>query len=245
MDWLSTSISYSPKVKRTISKWVVECIGRNYIKKYYSSLENLIDTSIFTYELSKIFSPAFFEGIPESIINQFPGLDTGLTVFMPGEQEKAISWLLDWLRKNSKDYLKIIDPYFGINEIYLLNKLDVKIKVIVITMDEALYSDNEENSRKKIIDYWSKNCSSKIPNLNFFIAPKKSINAFHDRVIITNGSGLDIGTSLNSFGKKAFNIKELNYDETKKLENEYADPLMNVSHWILEHGEPLKSIQIG
>ena len=51
---------------------------------------------------------------------------------------------------------------------------------------------------------------------------------FHDRYIVTKGSGLSIGTSLNGLGNKEFFVSVLTEDDASYVEFKYIDPKLNL-----------------
>lgn len=58
------------------------------------------------------------------------------------------------------------------------------------------------------------------------LATGSGSSPLHDRFIISDSAGMNLGTSLNGYGSKISSIKFLDYDEKKKIENEIIDSAM-------------------
>lgn len=229
--WLITSSYYSYQTYFSVAGWVIES----------NRLERILDrikTSQFTdfvnlvFEIGKLISPGKRDGIPDNILNLYPKRGEKMLVFQSGEREKALQFVLTWLRENSNGYLKIIDPYFGYDELEILSHVPNKVKIIVISTDKY-FSGNHDEIKQKILVHWQNLSSRPLPNIMFLIVPQNLVDKFHDRAIVTMGKGLNMGQSLNGLGKKYGTISIMDINETEELENQYIDPLLSNTTWFI------------
>lgn len=142
-----------------------------------------------------------------------------------GDRDVAINYIRNWMEKNLKDYLIICDPYFGLKELEILKyvrSVCTNCRVSILTSIKHLENEKvEEPWDKTFKDYWHMGISDQDPPDTFIyiIGTQSQGNSpFHDRWWITNGSGLRIGTSLNSLGLgKSSEISVLSKDEAQLL----------------------------
>lgn len=122
-----------------------------------------------------------------------------------GERELAINFIRNWISLNVGEYLKICDPYFGLEDLSLLRlvkEYKPSCRVMILT------SKNHNKSVQPPIDeaynnYWKINISDQVPpETEIVIAGLANSGKLpiHDRWWITNNSGLRVGTSFNSLG---------------------------------------------
>jgi hypothetical protein len=119
-------------------------------------------------------------------------------------------------------------------------------KVIIITTD---YNFNTNKGVQKLqeefeIEY-RRVTNHSIPKTQIVIVPNKLKEQFHDRAIITEGAGLDIGNSLNGLGKKRSKITVLNSEDAASLEKQYIDDMMNQATWFMQNGIQPTVLSIG
>jgi hypothetical protein len=69
-------------------------------------------------------------------------------LFEVGEREKAIRFIEDWLQKNVTEYVKIYDPYFEEEFIFLLKNMPGNCRVKIITSQCQSKVEQQDLSRK-------------------------------------------------------------------------------------------------
>jgi len=136
--------------------------------------------------------------------NNLGGINKSVIIKANG-REKALEVITQWLREDVQGYLKISDPYFGIEDLEilkLLNSVNPDCVVSILTSkkhQEKTMVNLDEAYRA----HWRFKCSSiNPPKTEIFIVGTQSSGdlPIHDRWWITKGAGLRIGTSFNSLG---------------------------------------------
>lgn len=114
-------------------------------------------------------------------------------LFFEGEFYNASNYLSNIL-KSAKHSVVIIDPYFDTNALDYLKYVKNGIQIEVFTSIQKMKDDNQVKLFNK-----------QNPNLKMFIT-----HSFHDRFIILDETKCyQIGTSLNSLGKKVFGVTQI------------------------------------
>jgi len=233
LETLYLSGNFEPDVITTVLKWVLECENRqktHYKKNYF---DNFIMISEFTHNLASWISPMAQKGISQDLINILPGLSSKVHVFEIGQRNRAEDWIRNWIKQNTEKYIKICDPYFGPRELPFINDIRREIKIIIITTDEKF--ERKDDIKNELLESWRRFGKGNCPPMTIFIVPSKLHETFHDRAIITDKCGLNIGPSLNSLGNKRQNLTELEFNEAKELEKKYIDDMFNQVKWITDY----------
>ena len=158
------------------------------------------------------------------------------TLIKAGEREKAIEYLKSWFVSNSKNYIKICDPYFGVDDLEILQmfgnlKPDIKYEILTSTKNQR-QEGIQGNYEEVFTSHWKFNISDQDPpNADIVIVGKKSDGELpiHDRWIFTEGSGIRLGISYKSLGmKKDAEISVLD-DTDKELLEEEVDKYLSCS----------------
>jgi hypothetical protein len=147
-------------------------------------------------------------------------------VIRAGESRRAISFLRDWFRSSVSEYLKISDPYFGVDDLGVLAMIrseNPKCKVSVMTSSRhqgKLPKPWDESYRS----HWRLKISDQDPpetEILIIGMASTGYSPIHDRWWITKGGGLRIGTSFNSLGiTKTSEIEILSKQEAAEREAE-------------------------
>ncbi|HJZ06393.1 MAG TPA: hypothetical protein VJ327_11185, partial [Patescibacteria group bacterium] len=160
----------------------------------------------------------------------FQGLSTTKKLFRVGERAKAIEFITNWLRSNAREYVKICDPYFDEEQLWILQSVPLDIEVKIVTTGKKLglpprndHLDNltpivirerQKDERKRLQSLFTKawnELSNQAPPATLVVLHETIFDTaekddFHDRYLITKEAGLSIGTSLNGFGNQEFLI---------------------------------------
>lgn len=145
-----------------------------------------------------------------------------------GEREKALQFLKSWFENEVQDYLKICDPYFGLEDLevlQLLRSVKPNVQVQILTSRR-----NQEDSRvaqpwgETYSTYWRTHISDQDPpSTEIFIVGTASGGQLpvHDRWWLTSRGGLRCGTSYNGLGhSRDSEISLLSPEEAGILEQE-------------------------
>jgi len=138
----------------------------------------------------------------------------------PGERNKALRIIEDWLAGTAADEILIVDPYFGPDDLSLLLKIKKHrpfCRVQILTSikhqrDSVVPKPWDEEYRR----CWVQNVSDHSPPdteiVLFGVAPSGE-SPIHDRWILSGEKGLRLGTSINSLGMRLSEISILNSEE--------------------------------
>jgi hypothetical protein len=151
------------------------------------------------------------------------------SVIIPvGGREDGKRFIRNWLSKESFQYLKICDPYFGPDDLEILKvilSLQPNIKVQILTsykhQRQVLAGKIQESAYR---DAWHAIISDQPPpDTDIYVVGTKSSGALpiHDRWWVTDKGGIRMGTSYNSLGtKQDSEISILAQEEAKNREEE-------------------------
>jgi hypothetical protein len=160
-------------------------------------------------------------------IMKTPGSSENI-IIKAGERERAIKLIKNWFSQEVRDYLKICDPFFGIDDLevlQILHSADLCCKVYVLTSKKH----QDQNRLQPPWDeafrtHWHVHISDQDPpDTEITIVGTKSSGdlPIHDRWWLTNGGGIRLGTSFNSLGiNKSSEITVLSAEEAELLEKE-------------------------
>jgi len=122
-----------------------------------------------------------------------------------GERDKAFNFIRSWIKDNVNNYLKVCDPYFGLQELNFLKlvkneKPNCKISILTSKRHQE---KSDIPYQEKFNTYWNLNISEAKPPFTKIVIVslgKSGKSPIHDRWLISDKSGLKLGTSLNSIG---------------------------------------------
>jgi hypothetical protein len=145
------------------------------------------------------------------------------SVIRSGEREKALEMLRDWASKETREFIKITDPYFtkeDLDLIQMLRRGNAKDPIYVLTSKESQGKDSQGYESTLIEDYrkhWRLNISDNDPgDVTIVVVGKmpRGTHPIHDRWMLSKDSGLRIGTSANSLGfGRVSDISKINGDD--------------------------------
>lgn len=235
LDLIYQSSFYEPHIANDVLKWALECENRQERHQKSALFNVFLQASVFIHQLAKWISPVARMGVSESIFEMLPGLSSNVMVFQIGQRRKAENWVKDWIMRNADEYIKICDPYFGPSELAFLSDVHRGIKILIITTTEKFAADDPEKIQQELRQAWRKFGKGNIPAIALMVVPAKLEKTFHDRAIVTRGSGLNVGPSLNGLGNEIQRITELDASEAKELEVKYIDGMLNQGKWFMDH----------
>lgn len=221
-----------------IVHWVAETIRRRSSAKTVSADANSIILAALTnatllYELGNRI--AFLSTVPASLRSGFQGLSTKVEVFKAGERDRAVSWIKLWLRDGTRNYVKIYDPYFEVEQLWLLQHIPLDIMVTIgttwnkIKKPSASSSPTQTESAFRMA--WSQRSEHNPPPTLIVIENTEQEPEGHDRFIVTYEGGLKIGTSFNGIGNKEFTISILTPEDAKHVEETYMNPRLDLTQF--------------
>jgi hypothetical protein len=213
----------------SVFAWTIENFVRRFENTEQASthLVPIFDAALLGIELSgKISANSFNRSkVYSSVLKRG---ETQALVIAAGEREKAIEFLKHWCLESVEEYIKICDPYFGINDLELLKifqSVQPNCRFYILTSRKQQEHDKvsaevEEAFRR----HWRIRISNQdAPVTEILVAGLEADGSLpiHDRWLITKNSGMTIGTSFNSLGlNKTSEVKILDADEAMVLERE-------------------------
>jgi hypothetical protein len=148
-------------------------------------------------------------------------------IVKPSERDKAIQFIKDWLVREPQDHLKICDPYFGVEDLEILQVLlsvNAKCSITILTSKKHQLQNNLTQPWDDAFRFhWRKLSDQSPPRTEILIAGFESSGELpiHDRWWLGSDSGLRFGTSFNSLGlTKISEISVLSQNETIVREQE-------------------------
>lgn len=142
------------------------------------------------------------------------------------ERAKAIEIFKNWIIEEADEFLYIIDPYFNAKDaefLYTIHKCDKNIEIKILS---CKYFEQEE-----IINEWKKITKDEIENCEviFTYFRSNSEKPIHDRYLLSQNSGLRLGTSLNSIGTsmKFSEISKMSQNDVNKLLSEQLNSFIS------------------
>jgi hypothetical protein len=154
--------------------------------------------------------------------------EDGSVLIRAGEREKALKVLRDWFEHEVQAYLKICDPFFGPDDLkvlQLLRSVNPTCQVQILTSKQHHDQEVQKPWEETYRNHWRFKISSSQnpPDTEVVIVGIKSSNKspIHDRWWLTDGKGIRIGTSFNSLGfDRESEISHLTEEEARVREAE-------------------------
>lgn len=156
-------------------------------------------------------------------------------IIKAGNREVALDYLKSWFDSNAKKYIKICDPYFGVEDLSILQLFRVikpEITFEVLTSIKNQKQEIKGDFEDEYMKYWRINIADQDPpQTEIVIVGKKSDGELpiHDRWILTEGGGIRLGTSYKSLGLKKDS-------EISLLEGHEIGPILDEVNKYLELG---------
>lgn len=155
-------------------------------------------------------------------------------VLKPGDRDQALLIIRRWIENDLDDFLIICDPYFSSGELDLIQTVisinnDCKITVLIDgnLRENKVLEDIEVSYR----DLWKNKLSMfDTDRIRIIVINIEGVGTFpvHDRWLLTNSSGLRIGTSLNSIGlNKISEVSKMDPEESSAALNA-IQPYLNI-----------------
>jgi hypothetical protein len=146
-------------------------------------------------------------------------------IVSPGQRDLALKHIAKWWEESTYGKIILCDHYFELSELSLfsyLNSIKRKMHATIICGYEILEEIKpfrEESNPLKA--FWNSKISESVPPfIDLIILKTKGANDFpiHDRWLITEDSGLRIGTSINSLGiTKVSEISRIEYQDFGRI----------------------------
>lgn len=224
--WINSTVGHDFETILLGISWYVENkIAGNNKKSKESELGELFIGIGQLLEFIRNVETSIYEQTASLQLDSFYKILTepNLLTFGLNEQEEAFLSIKKWISENTKDNLIIYDPYFNEEMLNLFKDIYLDTRIIIYS---SIRTSEIENIEPRYRNFWGRICDH--------VPPQTNINLYHtqsgetplrDRYILSDYSGLSIGTSINGLGSKFSTIKYLDTAEKDKIEKEIIMPL--------------------
>lgn len=144
----------------------------------------------------------------------------------PGQKQQALVFIENWLKSHAHDYLIICDGYFGLLDLDIVQRIGSINPELEITVLTSSKHQKDQNTSQPFSEayrtYWNIQLSdAPPPNTKIIIVGLPNGNLpIHDRWLLTENSGLRLGTSFNGLGARAAEISVMDPQKTQEIEDE-------------------------
>lgn len=125
-----------------------------------------------------------------------------------GQRDKALDFIESWMKSTLEGYLKICDPFFGPEDLDILKMVisvnpNCEVSVLTSRKHQKMIG-NGESLEDNYRSHWRKISDQDPPYTEIIIVGLEQSGEppIHDRWLLSERSGLRLGTSLNSLGIK-------------------------------------------
>jgi hypothetical protein len=213
-----------------ILAWIIENIVTRHgeTDQAFEYIRPMFDASIIGAKFINKLAQRSFSLMRQTRSYNVTSKNTDSIIIRPGERERAIQIIEEWIKDSVKDFLKICDPYFGLQDLEVLQMISSQTPNIRVDVLSSQHQQKQENVSPPYSnaykDYWRLKISDQDPPYTVInIIGSHSTGGFpiHDRWWITNGSGLSLGTSYKSIGAdQVSEIRILSHEEALEKEKE-------------------------
>ena len=140
-----------------------------------------------------------------------------------GEKDRAYRYIMEWVRRSADEYLVVVDPYFGPEELnFLVSVMDIDPHLRVHVLTGKWHHQGYQDGLPIVYSAaWRALCDQPPPETEIMVVGREGTGAapFHDRWILSKEVGLRLGTSLKSLGLKDSEISVLDSGEVRRIES--------------------------
>ncbi len=158
-------------------------------------------------------------------------------VIKPGDRDKAVEFILNWVENEKISVLKIADPYFCLEDLEIVKLIQSKIFGIRIEILTSLQQHRNERIDLPYCEsykaHWRSIASNPPPSTRIVIIgiSGSGDSPIHDRWWLSENTGLRLGTSFNSLGVGKYSeVSVMTADETKPLLSE-VNQYLSAQRW--------------
>jgi hypothetical protein len=125
-------------------------------------------------------------------------------VIREGEQEIARQIVTDWIRSKASETVKICDPYFSTESLWLLKVIKNELPGcrVSVLMGRSHIKSDADSVEHKFKDAWRAIADFDPPDTDIVIAAVGGVgkSPIHERWLVSQTSGLRLGTSVADLG---------------------------------------------
>ena len=222
-DMIACASNYPLQTSYPMYSWVLSNVAGKYAKtpqatQYVRDMfEGLLKGAHFFFAITGTgerleFNPEWSER----------GTDETHAVIGVGERDKGIKFLRDWMERSVEEYVTIVDPYFGTEDLWavrLVMEVNPQVVVRIVTRRPPKDGGEEAITSQTYGSAWRSLCDQAPPQTEIIRVGlvQSSKVPFHDRWVLTKGTGIRLGTSLNSIGNRLSEISALGGEDLERV----------------------------
>lgn len=191
-----------------ILSWVIENAVRRLRETGQASttLREMFDALVLAAEISGRIGMSVQQKSRVSSVAAAMSVEDKSLVVAKGERDKAYRFVRDWLERCAKKYVKICDGYFGLQDlevVMLIQSVCPNCEVSILTSRKHHKQEGVVSAFEEYPARWRELSAQEPPKAEIVIVgiEPSGKSPLHDRVLLTEGAGLKLGTSWNSIGK--------------------------------------------
>ncbi len=209
--------------------WALSNISNKYAETPNATrlLRPVFESTLIACQLcDRVVSRSAFEAGRSGRAERLNVGDESSLLVRPGERVAAVAFLKDWLANSLDEYLKICDPYFGPEDLEVLQwvtavRPGAQVWVLTSAQHQRALNQPPEDAYRT---HWRMRLSAADPpDTEILVIGTRQKGEFpiHDRWWVTKRAGIRMGTSLNSLGMgKDSELSLLTEREAKEREEE-------------------------
>lgn len=212
-----------------IMSLVIEVAVRNYkdTKQAATFLKPLFKAALMSADLTRRLSAKMRNTAEAHRLNATAEDRADQSLIKGGQREKAIARIREWVRMNTETPIKICDPYFGPEDLDMLQLIRAEngdIPVEILTSWKHQTDENVQTPWEEAYQtHWRSNYSEADPGeVRIVIVGTRENGSLpiHDRWWISGTTGIRLGSSLNSIGiNKASEVTEIEEKDFEGIKN--------------------------
>jgi hypothetical protein len=149
-------------------------------------------------------SSGYQAGVTESVSSSF---DAGGETIEPGQRERALQIIADWIRSHNPEVLKVCDPYFGPADLDILKLI---LEVVPNCKVQILAGGKKQRDLQLQPPYddvyareWKRLSKHNPPQTDLIFAElvENGDCPIHERWVLSRGQGLKLGSSFSGLGR--------------------------------------------
>lgn len=190
-----------------IFAWVTENSKQRLSGQTRERLRSMFEAIILAAELSAALAARSSTKVERVKCLTMEDTEEDSMLIRAGEREKALQALRDWFKHEVEGYLKICDPYFGPDDLpvlQMLRSVNPNCKVKILTSKKHHDDQVEVPWQDTYRTHWRLRISSsqEPPETEVVIVGVRTTgkSPIHERWWLTAGRGIRVGTSFNSLG---------------------------------------------
>ena len=190
-----------------ILAWVIENVVRKYSgsRQSRATIRSIFEGAVRATELAEIAGSSVSVAVRRDILRASDQTSDASVEVGVGERDQGLEFLSRWLEQLASERIYICDQYFGPSELDLLKLVQsvVPEKEIVVLTSRYHHTKCEIGSlREAYRAGWQKISDQSPPIAEIVVVGTEGSgkSPIHDRSILTEQSGVSIGTSWNSLG---------------------------------------------